>query len=600
MKAGGPSILRSPLPWLGVYLLLLLGWTLDPDHPRIAGLFHDDGVYVCLGENLLEHGVYRDLHSPPPIRIAKYPPGVPLLAALGLGLSGRDPEGALILIRVFNTLFLLLGLLSFLWILRREPGLPRPLLFLLPAALGFSPPVLDYLRIPMSEIPFMGISLFTILALLRVVEKPERPWPQAVLLSLLFFAAVLFRTLGAALLPALFLHLLLAKRKATALRFLSLSLPLFLLLQVFLRAHASPAPGFEDISIYGLPYRRILTDGLPWLTRIVPTNTLQGIFFAFNDLFPPAIRVLPLGNASGWILLWAGVLFTLLLFVLGTRRELSVSHRDSAPRLRPWHIYILSTLAVILFWPFQTARFLVPLIPFLLLAAARGAQALAGKNGALAAGGLFFLCALAGSLPERAVQRMDRFTLEGKTWNLEGLFQVCRYVEKELPEKAVLASTLDPFFGVHAQRTGVWAWTIEANCLDLYGGNNDLFHFLMDLDRPWLAREIQAARIFFFEKYPGVDPAWLAREKTILGPAARPLKGKDRPPLLAELEKDRDKVRRQMRKVGVTHAVLLLKDGQVLYEILLARLVRRLAGEGKALPLWGDPTGTIQVWRIHP
>ena len=55
-----------------------------------------------------------------------------------------------------------------------------------------------------------------------------------------------------------------------------------------------------------------------------------------------------------------------------------------------------------------------------------------------------------------------------------------------------------------------------------------------------------------------------------------------------------------MRKVGVTHAVLLLKDGQVLYEILLARLVRRLAGEGKALPLWSDPTGTIQVWRIHP
>ncbi|GEM_PF-3900577 len=599
MKAG-PSILRSPLPWLGLYILLLLAWTLDPDHPRVAGLFHDDGVYVCLGKNLAEHGVYRDIHSPPPIRIAKYPPGVPILAALGLELSGGDPEGTLSLIRVFNSLFLVLALFAFHGILRREPDLPGPLLFLLPAALAFSPPVLDYLRIPMSEIPFLGVSLLVLLALLRLEEKPQRPWAHAALLSALFFSALLFRTLGAALLPALFLHLLLAGRKATAYRFLALSVPLFLLLQGFLWVQGHPRPGFEDISIYGLPYGKILADGLPWLPKVVPANTLQGILYAFTDLVPPILSILPLNSPAAWIVLWAGSLFTLLLFAAGTGKELSTPAGPKAPALRPRHIYVLFTLAVILFWPFQTARFLVPLIPFLLLAFARGAQALAGRKGALAAGILLFLSALAGALPERAVQRTGRFTLEGKTWNLEGLFRAAEEVKKILPEKAVLTSTLDPFFGVHSGRMGVWGWTIRDSCPVLYGGKPKLLHFLIDLDRPWVGREIQAARIFFFERIPGVDPRWLAAEKARLGPAARPLQGKARPPLLARLEKNRENVRTQMRRVGVTHAVLLLEDGQPLFEVLLARLVRELAGEGRAVPLWGTPSGMIQVWRIRP
>ncbi len=597
---GRPSFPASPLPWLAVYLLLLLAWTLDPDHPRVAGLFHDDGVYFCLGENLAENGVYRDLHSPPPIRIAKYPPGVPLEAALGWELSGGDPAGTISFIRVFHSLFLVLALFAFHGILRREPDLPRPLLFLLPGALAFSPPILDYLRIPMSEIPFLGLSLLALLALLRAEERPERPWPQAALLSALFFSALLFRTLGAALLPALFIHLLLAGRKPTAFRFLALSVPLFLLLQGFLWVQGHPRPGFEDISIYGLPYGKILADGLPWLPRIVPANTLQGILYAFTDLVPPILSILPLASPAAWIVLWAGSLLTLFLFITGTRKELSRKPAPRAPAVRPRHLYVLFTLAVILFWPFQTARFLVPLIPFLLLAFARGVQGLAGPKGALAAGALLFLCALGGSLPDRAVQRRDHFTLEGKTWNLEGLFRAAEEARKILPEKGVLASTLDPFFGVHSNRMGVWGWTIRDSCPVLYGGNPSLFHFLMDLRRPWVGREIQAARIFFFERIPGVDPRWLAAEKARLGGAARSLEGKERPPLLARLEKSRKSVREQMRRVGVTHAVLLLEDGQPLFEVLLARLVRELALEGRAEPLWGTPSGTVQIWRIRP
>ncbi len=600
MKKETGGILRSPLPWLVLYLALLLAWSLDPDHPRIAGLFHDDGVYFCLGENLLENGAYRDLHSPPPIRIAKYPPGVPFLAALGLELSGGDPEGALTFLRIFNALFLALGIFSFWAILKREGDLPRPLLFLLPAALAFSPPLLDYVRIPMSEIPFLGVSLLSIHLLLLVEERPERPWPHAALLTLAFFSAVIFRSLGAALLPAIFLHLLLAKRKATALRFLSVSFPLFILLQIFLYAHATPEQGYENVSIYGLPYSEIFADGLSLLPRIVPANAVQGLLYSLNDLVPPAVILAPLRSSLGWILLWAGSLLVLLLLAAGTRRELTRPPSPERPACRPWHIYLAFTLAVILVWPFQIARFLVPLIPFLLLEASRGAQLLAGRGAAVAAGWIFLLSAAAGALPERAVQRRDHFTLEGKTWNLEGLFRAIRYAREELPPKAVLASTLDPVFGVHAGKMGVWAWTIRTAPQVLYGGRPTLLHFLMDLDRPWVGREIQAARIFFLERFPGADPARLAREKAFLGPAARPLEGKERPPLLAELEKDQDDVIRQMAQVGVTHVVLLLEDGQPLYEVLLARLLRRLALEGRARPLWGVAGGRIQVWRINP
>lgn len=595
--------LRSEPLWLGLYLAVLLAWLLDPAHPRVAGLFHDDGVYFSLGRSLVDRGVYRDPHTPNPIQIAKYPPGEPLLAALCL-LLAPEPEEALGLLRAVHALFLAGALAAFRSLLHREGGAAARCAPLLLLAAALSPPLLDYLRLPMSEIPYLALSLGTLALLAKVAQAPERPWRHALPLAALCFAAFAFRTVGATLTAAGVVSLLLARRPATAFRLLLLAGPALGLLQAYLSAQARPAPGFEDITVYGLPYGRILADGLPWLDRVVQVNTVQSLLFLLHELVPQALSWLPRLGTAGWLLLWAASLGTAGLLLLGLWA--GKARPGGGPWLRPWHLHLLLSLALVIPWPFQTARFLVPLIPLLALLAVQGAEYLAGRKGALACASVLALAALLGGLPERLTQRLDRFTIEGRAWNLAPVLDLARELERSLPrERTVLASSMDPLFAVHAGLDGVWAWTITAAALDLYGHPPDLLRFHLDPERQlWLLREREAARLFGLERLLAGDPDRLGRVKAwaleAWGSLPTPAEGAERPPLLAALEEARSSVRDQFRRLGVTHAVLLLEQGQTLYEILLARLVRGLAEERKAFLVRASADGLVQTWRILP
>ena len=57
-------------------------------------------------------------------------------------------------------------------------------------------------------------------------------------------------------------------------------------------------------------------------------------------------------------------------------------------------------------------------------------------------------------------------------------------------------------------------------------------------------------------------------------------------------------MKEQFRRLGVTHAVLLLREGQLLYEVLLARLVAEMAAAGRAVPLFRSRDGSALVWRL--
>ncbi|UCF69301.1 MAG: hypothetical protein JSV80_08510, partial [Acidobacteriota bacterium] len=288
---------------LGLYALLLLAWLLAPGHLRVAGLFHDDGVIFSLGRSLLEGGIYRDLHSPEPIQIAKYPPGVPILVALALA-AGGGTEQALSLLRIAYVFFLVAGLGALLGLLRREGGAIARLAPVLVAATALSPDVLDYLRVPMSEIPYTAITLVALYSLVRVEERSESPWRQAGLLGLLCVLAVVFRTVGAVLTASVAVHLLLAGRRATAWRFGLLVLPALALVQLFVATHAQPATGYEEITVYGLPYTSIWTGSLPWLPQIVYSNAVQSLLFTLQDLLPPVVVWLVGWGKTGWAALW--------------------------------------------------------------------------------------------------------------------------------------------------------------------------------------------------------------------------------------------------------------------------------------------------------
>ena len=77
-------------------------------------------------------------------------------------------------------------------------------------------------------------------------------------------------------------------------------------------------------------------------------------------------------------------------------------------------------------------------------------------------------------------------------------------------------------------------------------------------------------------------------------------RGEEREPLLAALETDRASVRAQFRRLGVTHAVVMPPLCFEAYEVLLSRLIRELADEGRARPVTELSTDLVQLWEIDP
>lgn len=590
MRAGKPA--KEPAPrrcrrayvWVAICMVPLFFWLLGPHHPRIAGIWHDDGVYLSLGQSLVDRGVYRDGHTPQPIQIAKYPPGVPLIAALGSAVTG-NLEGTITVCRLGNLLFLALGLLSFYRLLERQQLVAAaPFLVM---AVAWSPAVLDYLRVSMSEIPYLGVALITVLALVRCGDADERPWPDAVRLACLGLLAMLLRMFGITLVLTILTHLLLVRRRRTALRVALTLLPAIAALQAFLMLHARPAAGYEDVTIYGLPYLRLFFESLDHVHRTVFTNALQIAYFALQEMLPPAV-FLPPQFPFRWALAWFAVLAVGWLLARGVPADLGA--REEPARIRPWHHLLLYSVGLMLPWPAQGARFLLPLTPFLQLLLVRGIQRVGGRAHLAAA--LLCIATLATSLPTRAVQTLDSFSFAGDKRDFGPLLHLAGRMKQAIAnsDQAVLASTMDLVLAQHGGMTGVWGWTITAD-RHIYHDPPDPWHFNLGIEKwRWVERETWAARLFYLR---AANP-----HRRIDAPELHK-KGDEREPLLRRLEQDRQLVREQFRRLGVTHAVILLMDGNPIYDVLLARLVRELAEHGRAELVRELSTETAQVWRIR-
>ena len=153
----------------------------------------------------------------------------------------------------------------------------------------------------------------------------------------------------------------------------------------------------------------------------------------------------------------------------------------------------------------------------------------------------------------------------------------------------------------HADIQGVWGWTITAD-KHLYRNPEGAWQFHLGMDKwAWVGRELVAARILYLEqsKSPFLrDAHEKMRER--YGVPSPHRTGDAREPLLRELEQDAAMVRDHYRRLGVTHAVLLLDQGNPLFDALLARLVRQLGEEKRATLVREVSSEAIQVFRIQP
>lgn len=337
-------------PWALVLALLAVG--LSSWHPLPPGIWHDDGVYVLLGRSLAEGDGLRYQGVPGAPLAPKFPPLFPFLLALVWWVFPSFPENIPVLGGVNVVLMAVAGGLFSVY-LRKVLGIPYRFSLFLTAFFWLSAHLWRIAAVPLSE-PLFLVGL--ILALGAGGRMESKRGPLGVSLFLLAASVAVFaRTLGVAVLGAGVVTLILAGRRKAA-------------------AGALAGGGL------------LLAPWALWswrATRAIP-STLQDILGSYSGWLIDQIREQPLGflefvggnaihlGTRTLSLLMPGVTGPALFFGLILFPVLLLGLWELYCRSKLLPLTLLFSLGILLIWPFQEIRLLVPFQPILFLAVAMG------------------------------------------------------------------------------------------------------------------------------------------------------------------------------------------------------------------------------------
>ena len=316
---------------------------------------YDGAGYAVLARALLEGQGYRAIDHPDRPRHAHFPPGYPLVLAAAwrwTGISIVAAHGASVLCTVGASLA------AWCWYRRLTP--PVPALFLgLALAINWL-----WARTGgaiQSEPLYMLLGQLTILIAARAVSSRSTAARavEAVVLGILLAACLLTRQVAIGLAMAVLIHLALRRRWPEALAVASTAV---LLVSPWLIWMATVGPGRRTQA------ELLLQGNGTWLERIagqlvfyvqrIP-DQLTGPFVEVGTVFQHNLKVATVANV--WAVVGSAII------ILGWIRTLF------RPRQRLAGLVPLCTLLVLLAWPFTEAgRFLIPLIPCILIGAVEG------------------------------------------------------------------------------------------------------------------------------------------------------------------------------------------------------------------------------------
>lgn len=292
-------------------------------------------------------------------------PGYPALIALLLRLGLVTPATLVII----NLLFLSLGLLAAILLLsmppRRYDAPFHPCL--IPLSMLLSYVTVKHSTLPLTDIPYFAVSLLALLCIeLTYTALPNVRRVLALLAAawLLTALAILVRRIGVALIPAM------------------LFAAVGMFLQPARRNNRLPRrayPPLVAINTLGL-FASALTVRLTSSTEGFPSiaSPSQGfhllakcLFYRLNELGElmsniPASRLAP--SFSRFLIL-AGAVFLICLLTSLVRALRSFNYA-----IRPADIYFCMYVGILLIWPFNDARFWLPVMPFLFVHLVNGSH----------------------------------------------------------------------------------------------------------------------------------------------------------------------------------------------------------------------------------
>ncbi len=396
----------------------------------------DNALYLILGDALRSGDGYRDLHLPGTPLHTKYPPLLPLLLA-GVGWAGVGAAKIAML--------LLSGTLVWTAALMARTVAGDRTALLLAGALAANPTLLEYGHYILSEVPFT-------LLVVAALWLANRETPRSAGLAM-FAAAGAFATRSAGL------AILLALPAA------------WLLQRRFRRAAVSGAVAAATLGGWTIYQRSAGSGGTSYLEQLLSvdpyaasagTVNLAGLAGrAAENFWAYASRVMPHtvfgieGEAAGGVAVVAGLAFAAAAVVGWTIRTRA---RAGAPEV--FAVLYASLIAV---WPpvWTDRRFLLPMLPVLLLFALTAAGKLPSSYGRWLKPGVAASIALFGVawVMSTAPGRLDcvgayRDGRPCEAANFASFYSAARWARDNTSPDAIIANRKPGFFYWYGRRRG--------------------------------------------------------------------------------------------------------------------------------------------------
>jgi hypothetical protein len=459
---------------LGAALLAAAYAAVAATSPPAVGIWQDDGIYVATARSLAAGTGYRHIELAGQPLQTKYPPLYPAVLALVLRWAPDLPRALPLLLLPTVLAAAALVALSAVYC-RSVFRVPGRAAWTLAALAAVSPALVAFVRYPMSDLLYGALAAAALLCLdARAAgarsRRAETAW--IALGALLAGLALLTRGIGGSLAGAAVLGLALRRRPRAALLaalvVLACAVPWWLW-----QARAADVNGplqTARLQAPDLGYALWLPQDPGQTLRVVQQNLLRAAVGVFHFQLAPPIGAT--GAAFGEVSWRTGLVHALTyatvgLLLLGFARSFRAGWRTL-------HLYALAYAGMVLTWPFDPHRFLVPWTPFLLYFGYEGLRGLGDAAARLrrrpgtppplrlvAPAVAALLLALFAAEDVRIVgSTAERYYLRERPSGFD-LAEVARleaWIRRHTPESAVIASVWPARLFLTTGRRGVVFW----------------------------------------------------------------------------------------------------------------------------------------------
>jgi hypothetical protein len=367
------------------WILCLLGlvvyvWRLD----RVAGLFVDDAWYILLAQSMATGHGYSLINSPSPGILPLYPPGFPFLLSLLYRLYPHFPENVWLFKALSLAALLGAGQLVLRYFVQIRQTAPQTALALTAVTLLCPSLVMLATSTVMSEAVFTCNLLATILVIERGVQRVRRGGNAVGFFlggALLASFGFLVRSIAVAVIAAVVVYLCKERLWRHAAMFGAIVVLLLAPWFLYTSLHApTPAqraeqgghvtlsystqfwqkrasvPGLGTIGVSELPAR------VWWnmqdivgrdIGRVLATPIFEALIDPYQEAQKDEVKF-GLSHGSNWFFSYGLSLFVLLGFIAAVRERITLAE-----------VVVCFSLGITTLWPWETYRFVLPLVPFI-------------------------------------------------------------------------------------------------------------------------------------------------------------------------------------------------------------------------------------------